>query len=136
MGRTGKSVGIYNITSYYGEEEEEDDEEENDDIEQKIALKLSMTIAYSLVMVVGLLGNILVVYFFGFTKKRKQSGSRLVISLAVIDTISSFVVPLHYINSFHRLFGHATICKFDAAEAGFLLASAWHLIAISMERFR
>ena len=104
-------------------------------------LKICLYVFYSIILVVGILGNGLVCYVLIFKKKRKNTGDIFIISLAMTDFISSIFIPLVQIND---LVGDAKIWYLGeigcfVLPAMFpmtLTASSWLLVLISLDRYR
>ena len=100
---------------------------------------------YSLVIILGVGGNILVVRWFAFGNRRNSPGSIMVICLACNDCLSSVIVPLfriHDIVAFQKqpqlawYLGEALCYALPGLLRFFLLATSWILVAIAFERYR
>ena len=99
---------------------------------------------YSVVAVIGSVGNILVIKWFTSEEKRNKAGSLLVIVLAANDCIASIVTPLlemHIIISiktypFKAWYLGKELCKtIPSFSYLFILTTPWILVAITCERF-
>ena len=107
-------------------------------------MQISLVVLYSLVVLFGTVGNILVVRSFGKKNMRQKAGNKMVVVLAVNDCVSSIIVPFLRISSIIRLeeFSHfivlrKTLCYLSAGiMETFLIASSWLLVAISFDRLR
>ena len=100
-------------------------------------------ILYSLNILVGTVGNALVVKHFAFGGASGRPGSRFVIVLAGIDFTSSIWVPvsiimytLYYNPSFPNWNFGETTCRITWFFYLLFCATAWLLLAISLERAR
>ena len=107
-------------------------------------MQVSLVVLYSLVALLGTIGNTLVVKWFGEKNMRQKAGNKMVVVLAVNDFVSSIIVPLLRIAYVIRL-NHfseivvlrATLCHFGAGVMEtFLIATSWLLVAISVDRLR
>ena len=94
---------------------------------------------YGLIFITGTIGNGIVIK--SFLAKSAQPGCRFVVALALVDLISSIWIPLINIvlalyKSVHWPLGK--ICCYILRPFGisFMFASAWLLVAISLERAR
>ena len=110
-------------------------------------IDIILFLCYSLILVVGTLGNCAVIYWYGFTKKWKRLGSGLVVALGVTDFLSSLWIPFE---SFVWLiqvltypdqnppypFGELACRILPSLNWIFLNASSWILVAISFQRLR
>ena len=105
---------------------------------------ISLVVLYSLVTLLGTVGNILVVKWFGKKNMRQKAGNKMVVVLAVNDFASSIFVPFLRISSLIRLqeFSQVVVlrkalCYFSGGiMETFLIASSWLLVAISFDRLR
>ena len=109
-----------------------------------ISEDIFLIVLYSLVFLVGTIGNINVIRVFGFTNQRKKAGSLLVTGLAFTDIISSIIIPFTeishiYINTKLEKkwpFTDAACHFLSAAALQLPMASAFILASISIERMR
>ena len=100
---------------------------------------------YSAVVIIGVIGNLLVIKWFSKEEKRQKPGSILVIILAVNDLIASIVTPLNEMNlvvsyrsnpSYTWHLGEG-LCKTLSAFSNLvLLSTPWLLVAIATERYQ
>ena len=99
---------------------------------------------FSFAILVGTVGNTLVIKHFAFGDSSDRPGSRLVIVLAVIDFVSSIWIPsIVLIRIIYRLpnkFTHwpseEMTWKLAMLYPSLLYATSWLLLAISLERAR
>ena len=104
---------------------------------------------YALSILIGTCGNALVIKYFSFGDASIRAGSRFVVILAAIDIVSSLWLPGYYIviNISYRFhlytspeFAHwpfgKVACHIFPFYPLLLYATAWILLAISMERAR
>ena len=97
---------------------------------------------YAFVILVGTVGNGLVIQ--KFFVNRDKPGSRFVLVLAMIDMITSIWIPMIFIGEivnkiserfFSFPFGKVA-CYLRLFRLSLFAASAWLLVAISLERIR
>ena len=94
---------------------------------------------YGFIFIAGTIGNWLVIK--SFLTKSAQPGCRFVVALALVDFISSIWIPLLNIvlalyKSGHWPLGKICCYILRPFDISFMLASAWLLVAISLERAR
>ena len=107
-------------------------------------MQVSLVVLYSLVALLGTIGNTLVVKWFGEKNMRQKAGNKMVVVLAVNDFVSSIIVPFLRISYIIRLDDFSqkvvlrkTLCYFAAGiMETFLIATSWLLVAISVDRLR
>ena len=98
---------------------------------------------YSLLILLGTVGNVLVVNYFAFGNASDRPGSRFVVILAVVDFVSSIWVPVQFIlrtlyrslTLRHWPFGKA-LCHIGLYYPILFSITPWLLVAISVERAR
>ena len=101
---------------------------------------MTKVILYSIVFVTGTIGNGLVIR--SFLQAVDKPGSRFVIALAVVDLIASVWVPFVSMSELahnykgHWSWGHTACVILIPWFPAAIWASAWLLVAISLERFR
>ena len=103
------------------------------------AREILLMIIYSFIMISGTIGNVIVIK--SFLRKTNQPGSRFVVCLAVVDLISSILVPFNNIVSnvylgMHWPFGKLACLLIHPWLGSTFYASAWLLVVISLERTR
>ena len=104
---------------------------------------------YSLIFLVGSIGNSLTIILFGFTQRKNESGAKLVIVLALTDLVSSILVPMYWIYFYYcelLLTTGKPPLSFPFSNLGcymtmgcleiFTRASSILLVAISLQRLR
>ena len=100
-------------------------------------------VAYILVFLSGTFGNFLVIKWFGSSKKKKISGSTLVVALAVNDLVASILVPFSMMNQlitsaldppFAWFYGKIGCYLIDGVGNASLFATSWILVSISFVR--
>ena len=110
-------------------------------------IDIILFLCYTVILVIGTLGNCAVIYWYGFTKTWKRMGSGLVVALGVTDLLSSLWIPFE---SFVWLvqvlkypgqsppypFGELACRILPSLNWIFLNASSWILVAISFQRWR
>ena len=93
---------------------------------------------YLFIFISGTVGNGVVIR--SFLQARDQPGSRFVVSLAFIDLISSIWVPMMNIILVIYEYKHWPLgeiaCLMSSFTQSTFYASAWFLVAISLERAR
>ena len=99
-----------------------------------------------LVFVLGAPGNIYVIHKFTFTSKKYYSGAKFVVSLAAVDFLASFILPVldiyDTINTVRYQgmpvwhLGKVLCYVLQNTHAIFLGASSWCLVAIACARLR
>ena len=104
-------------------------------------LKICLYVFYSMIFLIGVLGNSIVCYALGVKKKRKTSGDVFVVSLAITDLLSSIFVPLVMINDLVGDFkvwylGKIGCYILPSVSPVTLIASSWSLALISLDRYR
>ena len=68
------------------------------DIVQYTTIEIFSLIAFSIVILVGGVGNILVIYVYGFTKRRRFAKfEKLMLMLGIVDLVASITNPLYFI---------------------------------------
>ena len=104
-----------------------------------------LVILYSMVVLFGTVGNILVIRWFVKKEERKKAGNKLVVVLAINDFAASIFVPLLLIHLIitdstkpqHAWYLGKVMCRsLLALQLTFLIATPWLLVAISVERYR
>ena len=103
------------------------------------SMEITQLVLYAFVFISGTTGNLLVIKYF--LRSPDQPGSRFVISLALIDLIASILVPIRnsiiIIYEFqHWPLGQIGCYMLWPWTECTLFASAWLLVAISLERVR
>ena len=98
------------------------------------------------IFLLGTVGNSVVVYWFGFTVRRKLAGSVFVTALALTDLVTSVFVPIDLIHTIvSRLLdpfdpqwhlGRVACYIKTCWNPVFLFASSWLLVVISFVRWR
>ena len=100
---------------------------------------------YSMVVIIGVAGNLMVIKWFHNESRRNKPGSLLVIGLAVNDLIASIVTPLyqiHYIVADNKTPQYAWylgkgLCKtLTPFTYIVLLTTPWLLVCIAAERLQ
>ncbi|XP_066495125.1 chemerin-like receptor 1 [Tiliqua scincoides] len=111
-------------------------EYEMDVTEMKIRLNMFSIVAYSLVFVLGTIGNGLVIFITGF-RMSKTVNSVWILNLAIADFTCSFFLPLKIVYlslGLHWPFG-LVLCKLENTLCFLnLYASVYFLVVISMDR--
>ena len=99
---------------------------------------------YSVTILIGTFGNLLVVKYFAFGELSSHPGSRFVVVLAVIDFVSSLWIPV-FVPIVEILYEAPTSYTWPFGEKAcqilmfypvLFYASSWLLVAISLERAR
>ena len=103
------------------------------------SLDISKLLLYSFILVSGTIGNGMVIQ--AFLRSSGQPGSRFVVGLAVIDLVSSILIPLgNFIlitfDHKHWPFGKIGFFILRPWKPSTFYASAWMLVSISLERAR
>ena len=103
--------------------------------------KIVCCILYSLLFIIGVLGNSVVLYVIGYRKKRRTTSDIFIISLACADFLSSAFYPIWYLSDLLTncqtwLFGPAMCYITQLLIITSLPASAWSLVFISLDRYR
>ena len=94
-----------------------------------------------MVLLLGVFGNIVVVYVIGIRKKKRNSGDIYILSLACADFIGSLVAPLIMIGDLITdmsvwIYGEILCYVMPTITPATLCASAWSLVLISVDRLR
>ena len=98
--------------------------------------------AYSIIFVLGILGNLLVIFMFGYKKKFERTFDVYIVSLAFADLFASFFNPIVTIHDLitdlkeWKLLGTFGCKLFVSIDHLSMLVSAQTLIIISVERMR
>ena len=104
-----------------------------------------MTIVlFSFVFLSGSCGNAFVMRSFAFGSESEKAGSGFVTILAAVDVVSSVWVPFHTMTRVLFYFSPINHWPYGKASCGIIrslykstfYASAWLLVAISLERAR
>ena len=100
-----------------------------------------LLILYTIVLIVGIVGNIVVLYVVGIKRKMKRSSDYFMLSLAVADFLASFFIPFVTFGDLHTNFGKWHFgdfgCKvLPAFYPLTITASGWSLVLISLDRYR
>ena len=104
----------------------------------------------SILIASGTVGNVCIIYKFGFTERRHNAGSALVVALAVNDFLSSILMPMDaliwiylsakYSGEDYQLYpyplGKGMCYILQSVSHMFMMASSWLMAAISIERLR
>lgn len=95
---------------------------------------------YAVIFTFGLIGNSLVIRYFGFKSNQRRLYHIYLIHLAVADLISSTVTPVYFIygivnNNIWR-FGEVSCTIISATGPLTVNVSAWLLVSIAHERYR
>ena len=105
---------------------------------------IAIVSVYGVVMLVGVIGNSIVIKNFSTGERKKMAGSAMIVVLAVNDLLTSIFFPMYqflellYLKNINDgwQFGHV-LC---VAPSGFgvitWMASSWTLVTISLERYR
>ena len=101
-------------------------------------------ILFSFVFLSGTLGNAFVMKSFAFGSESERAGSRFVIVLAAVDVLTSIWVPFHKITRvlfyfspiYHWPYGKGSCGIIRSLYKSTFYASAWLLVAISLEKAR
>ena len=104
-------------------------------------LKIFLYLLYTLVFLVGVVGNGLVCYVLGVKKKRRNSGDIFVISLAITDFLSSIIIPLVMVHDVMTdlemwCLGKIGCLVLPAVSPATVTASCWFLVLIALDRYR
>ena len=95
---------------------------------------------YTVIFVFGSIGNILIILYYGFYKKRKALYHIYLINLAVADLICSVFYPVGYVSStFTTWFMNLHIIPrilIYAISPLTVNVSAWIIVSIAYERYR
>ena len=99
---------------------------------------ITQLLLYSLIFLLGTMGNGMVIKHF--IRAQDRPGSRFVLSLAAVDFLSSILVPFTVIISViyfpHSPLGHIGALITAPWTLSTYFASAWMLVAVSLERTR
>lgn len=99
----------------------------------------ALFVCYGLIFVMGILGNVLIIVFFGFKMKQMTSFRLFLIHLAITDCLCSIMAPFIYI---HELvspkweLGTVSCKVLPVIPSVTITISAWILCGISYERYR
>ena len=93
---------------------------------------------YLLNILIGSIGNALVVKYFAAGDTSTRAGSRFVIVLAVVDFVSSIWIPGRLLLRmiYYPSWPFLQACYISELDFSLLLATPWLLLAISLERAR
>ena len=98
-----------------------------------------LVLLYSLIFLFGMMGNILIITFFGYRMKKLASYRLFIIHLAIADCVCSLIVPVLYTYetiSIEWTIGEAS-CKFlHIIPSVTITVSAWILCGIAYERYK
>ena len=109
------------------------------------AVDYILFLLYSLVLIIGVGGNLLVISWFSSDKNKKKPGSTLVIVLAMNDLIASIITPLYGIHLVVSMktepylawyLGKELCPTIQASTHLVWLTTPWLLVAIATERFQ
>lgn len=95
---------------------------------------------YTVIFIFGLVGNLLVIRYFGFKSKHSRLYHTYLIHLAIADFISSTITPAYFIygivnnNIWH--YGQVSCTIISATGPLTVNVSAWLLVSIAYERYR
>ena len=97
-------------------------------------------IIYMIILVVGCVGNTLVILYFGFKKKVKQRFSYYLINLAFVDLLTSLFTPVHFIYTIisQHQWQIGLLACIGLSSLGPLTVnvSSWIITSIAIERHR
>ena len=110
--------------------------------DHKEKTNISLIVTYSIVILIGVIGNAIVISKFTTSERRKMAGSTMIVTLAVNDFFASIFVPLFQINdltgqgNWNRVwhYGHVLCIFLPGIQLVSITASSWILVAISFER--
>ncbi|KAH3799185.1 neuropeptide FF receptor 2-like [Dreissena polymorpha] len=110
-----------------------------DKLNSEVASLMTPVVVYlSVLMLFGLLGNILVCYYYG-QQTRRSSHSVFICTVALFDLVSCAVsMPIEIVDiRFYYTFTNGHLCKFlRFVNHVAAIGSAFTLLAISVDRFR
>ena len=98
-------------------------------------------VRHAMTLLFGVIGNALVLYVVGYLKKMRNPADIYILSLASADLVPSLVMAIRWVLTFvdvkcynkcGSLYSSVTTAIFYAATCG----SAWHLVFISLQRYR
>ena len=108
--------------------------------------QITIILVNCIIMVLGVPGNLYVIYKFAFTSEKRHAGVKLVVALAVTDCLSSLILPSFTVYDMLRIFLNNGVPiwhleKFMcyvlyATHPIFFGTSSWYMVAISCERLR
>ena len=99
-----------------------------------ISSKIAMIIAYSLIPIIGVPGNIIIGMILSNKKYRKSNGDIFLMTLAIFDILASGFIPLvtiHDIIDMKWKLGYVACKMFPSFHILTLVGSAWSLVIIS-----
>lgn len=102
--------------------------------------KILLACLYSIILILGLIGNGLVIYYFGFKKRNRQLFDFYILNLGLADLIASTVTSIHYLYNIimanYWLMG-VFMCKTISVIGPLTVnVSAWIVTSIALERCR
>eukprot|EP00112_Aurelia_sp_Birch-Aquarium-sp1_P009390 Seg2066.5 transcript_id=Seg2066.5/GoldUCD/mRNA.D3Y31 product="C3a anaphylatoxin chemotactic receptor" protein_id=Seg2066.5/GoldUCD/D3Y31 len=109
-------------------------------LQLSLEARITLICIYSVIFLLGMLGNSLVCYVIG-KKKKCTGGDVFMISLAAADLLASIFVPILVItdlttNDVKWYFG-AAMCKILPSVSPLTLAvSSWSLVLIAADRYK
>ena len=105
---------------------------------------ISLVTTYSIVMIIGVIGNAIVIHKFITPERRRMAGSTMITTLAVNDLLASIFIPLYQTNQlieqrnerFAWYLGEVLCIFLPGIQIVSIVASPWILVVISLERLR
>jgi len=111
-----------------------------DELILKPFAKTTIVVLYSLISIIGVIGNIAIIHMFLNKKNRNSTSVTFILSLAVSDLLASIFIPLVMINDIVSpdlyVFGIVGCKVLPSMSILTTLASAWNLVLISVDRLR